>query len=732
MKNILAAAFAFLAFGQISAQCIEMQNCPNTFDACDYTTNDAGLWNETYWFDPINQVNDLADSPVDVTLTATDTCAGASLTLRYLLFLDLNNDGTWETIVKSWDPPAPGTINYDNWNNPNFDGGEVRNFDERAVPADGKYQFALETITTGNTTMANLRWNTQATPNTFVLPALPHGTHKIKWLAEDNLGDNKVCEYPIVAKDCKAPTVVCLNGLSINVMQTGTITLWASDFLQYTEDNCTPNPLQIGIRKCDAGTGFPVDTFGNPELNLTFTCAEVGTQCVELWAKDAVGNADFCETYVIIQDNLGNCGGGNMSISTCLESWCNNTPIQEAAVFIDGTVNFAPPFSFFTQMNVINADGCLLAPSMNIPFSSTFVIAPEKDGFPTNGVTVLDLIKIRRWILGLETDLSPYAMIAADANKSGQVTGFDLIELRKLIVGSYSELPNNTSWRFVPADFIFPNQQNPFQSAFPETVSIADAVESSYQARFKAIKIGDLDCDAWPGLQAPSLDRGLPKRSLTLPDATLLEGETAEISLQMAETGDWAGLQLGLQFDLEKIEVLEVLAGTLPGLDSDAFFQPKPGMLNFIWAGDRAQRIVSGQGLLTIRVRALASLKLSSAVKVNANFENLGSLGTEPQSLILDFRQNDAAGSLDETTILIPQPNPTQAGAIIPARLSKAEQVRVEVLDLSGKIIWANELELSAGNHLLEIKRESMPQSGVYIWRVSAGNKTASGKLIRI
>ncbi|MFN8302732.1 MAG: hypothetical protein U0U46_09580 [Saprospiraceae bacterium] len=46
---------------------------------------------------------------------------------------------------------------------------------------------------------------------------------------------------------------------------------------------------------------------------MTFTCDEVGTQPVELWAQDAAGNAAYCETYVIIQDPFNNCGGNPIS-----------------------------------------------------------------------------------------------------------------------------------------------------------------------------------------------------------------------------------------------------------------------------------------------------------------------------------------------------------------------------------------------------------------------------------
>ncbi len=75
---------------------------------------------------------------------------------------------------------------------------------------------------------------------------------------------------------------------------------------------------------------------------------------------------------------------------------------------------------------------------------------------------------ISRHILGLEPLGSPYRMIAADANKSGSIGSFDIVELPKLILGIYQQLPTNTSWRVVDQSFVFPNPNNPFQTVSPE------------------------------------------------------------------------------------------------------------------------------------------------------------------------------------------------------------------------------------------------------------------------
>ncbi len=119
-----------------------------------------------------------------------------------------------------------------------------------------KYRFNVDWTTTGNARTACVRWDNLAQPANLndnvlqgVAPQMPYGKHKIKWIAQDGCGNESVCEYLFEVKDCKKPTVVCLNGLSVNIDDLlqptqHIVTLWASDFLQYTEDNCT-QPGQI-------------------------------------------------------------------------------------------------------------------------------------------------------------------------------------------------------------------------------------------------------------------------------------------------------------------------------------------------------------------------------------------------------------------------------------------------------------------------------------------------------
>ncbi|MBK8556553.1 MAG: hypothetical protein IPL65_12655 [Lewinellaceae bacterium] len=204
------------------------QDCPLPGkEYCDQSTNDAQLWNNAAFWDQQNQQHDLGEAAVDLSIVATDSCTVQWTTVYYILYLDIDDDGITETEIKSQLSQPPGVVP--------FQGGTT--FDNRPVPSNQLYRFTLDWKPEGNSRKAYVRWDWADQPivpyDTLiqgVSPQLPYGTHKIKWFAEDGCGNQSICEYSFTVKDCKKPTVVCLNGLSVNITQTGLITLWASDF----------------------------------------------------------------------------------------------------------------------------------------------------------------------------------------------------------------------------------------------------------------------------------------------------------------------------------------------------------------------------------------------------------------------------------------------------------------------------------------------------------------------
>ncbi|MCB0517531.1 MAG: T9SS type A sorting domain-containing protein [Lewinellaceae bacterium] len=130
---------------------------------------------------------------------------------------------------------------------------------------------------------------------------------------------------------------------------------------------------------------------------------------------------------------------------------------------------------------------------LEIPAGEDAIIAPFRNNDLLNGVSTLDKVLIERHILGIEQLDSPYKLIAADVNHTGTVTSSDVVTLYDAILNVINEFPDNTSWRFVDANYVFPNPSNPFESPFPELFNF-NAINSDISGvDFIAVKVGDVN-----------------------------------------------------------------------------------------------------------------------------------------------------------------------------------------------------------------------------------------------
>ncbi len=693
---------------------------PSPQEFCDLTTNDPQLWNESYWWDAQSQSHDLCEGAADLSISATDFCSGSNLSIRYLLFLDLDGDGIMETVVSSTNPPAAGTVNYGNANTPNFSGGTPRQFDHRGVAPNQKYRFGLQTTVNGTSLGASVRWNTPASPATYVEPELPYGTHKIKWIASDGCGNESVCEYEFVVKDCKAPTVVCINGLSGNLMQSGMISLFASDFLHHAEDNCTPaDDLLFAIRKCGVGTGgFPVDGGGNPEISLTFDCTELGTQCVELWAMDAFGNADHCESYIIVQDNADNCGAGAATVAGLLKTEMDEG-LEETDVELSG-----PTFNLFDMTDLEGQ----YAFSNAVPMHADYTLTPTKDDNPLNGVTTYDLVLISKHILGVEPFPSPYKMIAADANRSGSITAFDIVELRKLILGIYTDLPANDSWRFVDKSFVFPNMDNPFQTVFPETKTVADIQAHATEDNFVAIKVGDVNSTAIANALMSSDERTSSTLLFDVENRSVKSGEVFEVKFKAAEKV--AGYQFTLNFnDLDLTDILPS-----PGMKADNFaiFATENALTSSFDGAQQAEFI--------LKFKAKKAGELSKMISMSSRITKAEGYQINPSAdqttrLDIALRFNGKEGSTINGVgfeLYQNQPNPFVNRTLVGFHLPKAATATLSVFDQSGRLVFSQKGDFPKGYNTIPLEKSLLNTSGALYYTLETDTDSATKTMIQL
>ena len=242
----------------------------------------------------------------------------------------------------------------------------------------------------------------------------------------------------------------------------GMMTVWATDFVASKIYDCngqgpeTKDGLKLITKYSVNRVQQPVDP---NQTSISVNCAdlELGFILVELHAWDAVGNHDFCVTYVEVQDNRKVCSiveAGSIAGTLSTEGTGN---LQGASVTLSGAVS---------QTQTTGATGGYSF--AGLAQGGDFTVTPQLDKNHLNGVSTFDLVLIQKHILGVQALNSPYKMIAADANNSKTISTLDLIALRKLILNIDTHFANNTSWRFVDATYVFPNPGNPWSAAFPK------------------------------------------------------------------------------------------------------------------------------------------------------------------------------------------------------------------------------------------------------------------------
>ncbi len=706
-----------------------IDNCPSgPVEVCDLSPNTPDLWNDPIWYEVTTASHDLCEAPTDLSITAFDSCSGLNVTAHFLLFLDLDNDGTMETVVNSEDLPPVGIVNFGNALNPNFQGGSPRPFDQRNVPAGDKFRFSVLSGTNpaGTKMTFSLRFNTINAPTTYTIPELPYGTHRMEWIVEDGCGNFKTCKYNFTVRDCKAPTVVCTNGLSVNIMPTQMVQLWATDFLQYASDNCTPTSLlKYAVRRVGSGSGFPLLANGQPQTSVVFTCADLGMQQVELWAMDLAGNADYCVTFVLVQDNNANCPAAPAVVAGILATEASEG-LEDATVNLIGS---DPAASLFSYIELTDNDGHFAFDNA-VPSGSNITVTPTKDDNPLNGVSTYDLVLISRHILGLEPITTPYRMIAADANKSGSITTFDIVELRKLILGIYQDLPANTSWRFVDKKYAFPNEANPFEGVFPENKSVANFQPSSTSFNFVAVKVGDVNGNAFANSFQTTEDRS---SGTLLLDVLACEKKTTGGFVQAGEifalTFSATEVVEGGQFTLQYpgLEVLGLEPDAPLRNDNFAIFNQEQA-LTTAWETNVPARFI-------VRFRALQSGELSQMLRISSRITRAEAyaLATPDRlDVALQFHNNGEASVTGVGFELYQnEPNPFAGRTVLRFHLPEATAATLSVSDATGRVCWTQRGDFAAGYHRVVLEGAQLPASGLLYYQLDTPTGHTAGKMIR-
>ncbi len=553
----------------------------------------------------------------------------------------------------------------------------------------------------------------------------PMGTTTVNFVGSDRCGNISECQTQVTVEDLSAPAPLCIVGLSINLANdngeiSGSISALAFD--GGSADNCTPDEdLQYFIRK----NGTDEDTVPPTTTDLTFTCEDLGTQLIQLWVTDNNGNSDFCTTYISIQDNNNICP---VTTTTGMIAGEIITPLGENVEHVMVSIND------IENNQVMAQNGLFEFP--DIPLGNDYTVTPELNEEPLNGVSTIDLILISKHILGVTHLDSPYKIIAADIDRSGGISTIDLIKLRKLILHIDDEFPNgNTSWRFVPSEFEFPDPTNPFSGYFPELVSINDFNDNEMYADFIGIKVGDVNNSATANFESDTQERATyGEMGIAVVNQTLEAGETYTIDFLARDMDKILGYQFTFGFDPDALEFVEVLEGELPGISEDNFgyLAAESGMITTSWNQHGTLPSNEEGVLFSLTFYSYATAELQDLIYINSRMTKAEAYTQEGDVLEvgLNFLESNQEDQNTGYALYQNRPNPFSDDTIIPFQLAQAGTVRLRVYDLTGRTIYHTERHFESGYNELLIGKSDLSTTGIMYYEIEAGGWTDTKKMM--
>jgi hypothetical protein len=466
--------------------------------------------------------------------------------------------------------------------------------------------------------------------------------------------------------------------------------------------------------------------------SYTYTCENVPAFNAELptqiWVADGgtddncngkiewtERNKDYCSTTIVITDNNHVCGGSGPIIGGEVLTEKQN-PVAQV------TVSLTAPGHIFPQY-VTSQDGKFLFTSLLM--GEDYMITPERNDEHRNGVSTLDLVRIQKHLLGNELFTTPYQYIAADANNSQSITAIDLIEIRKLILGIYTELPLNKSWRFVESGYPM-NPEHPWP--FNESIQIPDmATDSMMHNDFIGIKIGDVNNTAKANANQVLPRNGNGVVNLVADNRTVSAGEMVDVAIRSA---DFTGIE-GYQFtmDANGLEFLGVEAGAVSMNDENiGVFGSR---LTASWNNVDGVSASSTDVLFTLHFQATAAGQLSEMISINSKVTEAEAYNTSDdiKDLKLTFRGVEAGA---EFALYQNEPNPYKGTTVIGYDLPEASDVTLTLFDVTGKVVYVKDQHSMKGYNTILVSSKDIPAKGVLYYRLDANGYSATKKMIII
>lgn len=535
----------------------------------------------------------------------------------------------------------------------------------------------------------------------------PVGVHTVRFTVSDGCDNVSTCEMTVTVEDQHAPTAVCKYGLTISLMEGGFVIV-------------PPNAINSGsFDNCSGEDGLIYEISPN-----FFNCDDIGRQTINLIVTDQAGNSQFCSTDIFIQDNGSACS--DMVRRTAIGGRIfteDGYGMQEVPVQLTGGLE---------EMGYTDESGSYLFDELSS--EETYTVRPMPNEDYSEGLSTFDLLLIRKHILGTVPLTSPYKIMAADVNDSKTITAFDMVVIRQVVLGSRSDFPQNTSWKYIDASYDFPDPRNPFLEEVPQFRDYKQLLINDLQRDFIGVKIGDVNNSASPMAMAG----GRSKKDalfLEMDDVTMKAGIEYSIPFKAKDLAQIQGYQFTIDFKPNLLQFKEVISGESITMSQNNFglTQIELGKLTTSWENTGTIRTNDETVLFTVVFEAQEAVDLSDALGISSSITLAEAYDSRDE--LMDVRLQFSNQQLSENLRLFQnRPNPFREQTIISFQLPTSTEGTISIFDINGKLLKSYYGKYAQGYNEVAIDlSEIHTQTGVHYYHLTTPvTKRLSQKMVII
>ena len=469
----------------------------------------------------------------------------------------------------------------------------------------------------------------------------PLDTTVVVFTATDACGNTATDSTVIYIEDIVSPGFRC-RPVYIYLDSAGSASVLPAMLVDLLEgnDDCTPR----------AQLTFEVDL-----ARRFFTCADVGEAfAFEITATDLFGNEGVCRNNVIIDDTLscpGPLAGGAFAVRGHVSMPLYAVPAADAVVSVaypGGSRQFATDASGYFVLGHVPGGQLTISAESPLPIG--------------HGLSTFDILLLGRHLLQEAPFSDPLTLLAADVNRSGSVTAYDMTRMRRVILGLDRDFGNGSSGAIaLDADHVFSDPRRPWLDR--NDWHLAPTLDQDLSDLHLAIvQLGDLN----GGNVRP---RGYDE--FMLADRYVRAGERVTVLVHVGDSPA-AGAQLGL-----------VAAGSLEVAAAHAEFDVMSNRVAGVTRVSVLGDLRPGEALLELTFVPERDGLLSELVALDAAFASetyeAGSLSPRAAGLAFGVRRDNLPAGLRAF------PNPFADELTIAVTAGGRGVYRYAVVDLAGR-----------------------------------------------